>query len=67
MVNSNQILLFVDVVQQGSFSKAAGLYEMDKSSLSKQIKRLESDLGVQLLNRSPRSFSMTSAGEEIFR
>lgn len=67
MVNSNQILLFVDVVQQGSFSKAAALNEMDNSSLSKQIKRLESDLGVQLLNRSTRSFSMTSAGEEIFR
>lgn len=67
MVNSNQILLFVDVVQQGSFSKAAALHEMDNSSLSKQIKRLESVLGVQLLNRSTRSFSMTSAGEEIFR
>lgn len=67
MLNSNQILLFVDVVQQGSFSKAAALHEMDNSSLSKQIKRLESDLGVQLLNRSTRSFSLTSAGEEIFQ
>lgn len=61
----NQLSLFIDVVQQGSFTKAAALHNMDNSSLSKQIKKLESELGVQLLNRSTRSFSLTSAGEEI--
>ncbi len=61
----NQLSLFIDVVQQGSFTKAAALHDMDNSSLSKQIKKLESDLGVQLLNRSTRSFSLTPAGEEI--
>ncbi len=48
-----------------SFTKAATLHDMDNSSLSKQIKKLEQDLGVQLLNRSTRSFSLTSAGEDI--
>ena len=62
---TNQLLLFLDVVQQGSFTKAATLNSMDNSALSKQIKRLETDIGVQLLNRSTRSFSLTSAGEEI--
>ncbi|PSW16876.1 LysR family transcriptional regulator [Photobacterium sanctipauli] len=62
---TNQLSLFHDVVQQGSFSKAAALHNMDNSSLSKQIKKLEATLGVQLLNRSTRSFSLTSAGEEI--
>ncbi|UJF22823.1 LysR family transcriptional regulator [Shewanella sp. OMA3-2] len=57
--------LFLDVVQQGSFSQAAALHDMDNSLLSKQIKKLEADLGVQLLNRSTRSFSLTSAGEDI--
>ena len=57
--------LFLDVVLQGSFSKAASLHDMDNSLLSKQIKKLEADLGVQLLNRSTRSFSLTSAGEDI--
>ena len=62
---SNQLMLFIDVVQQGSFAKAAAIHDMDNSSLSKQIKKLETTLGVQLLNRSTRSFSLTSAGEEI--
>ena len=62
---TNQLTLFIDVVQQGSFAKAAAIHDMDNSSLSKQIKKLEATLGVQLLNRSTRSFSLTSAGEEI--
>jgi len=65
MSMTNRLMLFLDVVQQGSFTKAATLHDMDNSALSKQIKKLESDLGVQLLNRSTRSFSLTSAGEEI--
>ncbi|PMK04897.1 LysR family transcriptional regulator [Vibrio sp. 10N.261.55.A7] len=65
MSHTNQLLLFLDVVQQGSFTKAAQLHNMDNSALSKQIKKLEAQLGVQLLNRSTRSFSLTSAGEEI--
>ncbi|CAM2917061.1 LysR family transcriptional regulator [Vibrio rarus] len=64
---SLQLALFRDVVQQGSFTKAAALHDMDNSALSKQIKKLETDLGVQLLNRSTRSFSLTSAGEEILQ
>ncbi len=62
---TQQLKLFVDVVQQGSFAKAASLNNMDNSSLSKQVKKLEQHLGVQLLNRSTRSFSLTSAGEDI--
>lgn len=64
---SSQLLLFLDVVQQGSFTKAAILHDLDNSSLSKKIKKLESNLGVQLLNRSTRSLSLTSAGEEILK
>ncbi|MBY5990900.1 LysR family transcriptional regulator [Ferrimonas balearica] len=62
---THQLKLFYDVVQQGSFTKAAALHEMDNSALSKQVKKLETALGVQLLNRSTRSFSLTPAGEEI--
>ncbi|QDF66635.1 LysR family transcriptional regulator [Shewanella sp. SNU WT4] len=62
-----QLALFIDVVQQQSFTKAAALHDMDNSSLSKQIKKLETELGVQLLNRSTRSFALTPAGEEILQ
>ncbi|WP_133406185.1 LysR family transcriptional regulator [Parashewanella tropica] len=65
MALSSQLLLFLDVVQQGSFTKAAALHDMDRSSLSKKIKQLEADLGVRLLNRSTRSFSLTPAGDEV--
>ena len=64
---TNQLMLFIDVAQQGSFTKAAALNDMDNSALSKQIKKLENDLNVQLLNRSTRSFSLTSVGEEILK
>ncbi len=62
---SHQLSLFVDVVRQGSFSKAALLHDMDNSALSKQIKKLEQSLGVQLLNRSTRTISLTPVGDEI--
>ncbi|SHI19549.1 LysR family transcriptional regulator [Ferrimonas marina] len=62
---AHQLALFHDVVTQGSFTKAATLHGMDNSALSKQIKKLESTLGVQLLNRSTRSIALTSAGEAI--
>lgn len=61
-----QLALFRDVVNQGSFAKAAILNNVDNSALSKQIKKLETALGVQLLNRSTRSIALTSAGRDIY-
>lgn len=59
--------LFLDVVKHGSFAKAADLRNLDRSVLSKQIKILEDDLGIWLLNRSTRSLSLTNAGAEILK
>lgn len=59
--------LFLDVVRQGSFTKAAELRLIDRSALSKQIKLLESELGIRLLNRSTRSLSLTEAGKEVLK
>jgi len=59
--------LFLDVVRQGSYTKAADLRLMDRSALSKQIKLLESELGIRLLNRSTRSLSLTAAGKEVLK
>jgi len=59
--------LFLDVARHGSFTKAADFRLMDKSALSKQIKLLESELGIRLLNRSTRSLSLTEAGVEVLK
>ncbi len=59
--------LFLDIIQQGSFAKAADLRNIDRSVISKQIKILEDNLGVRLLNRSTRSLSLTDAGKEILK
>lgn len=64
---STRLDLFIDVVQHGSFIKAAGIRNIDRSALSKQIKILEDDLGVRLLNRSTRALSLTDAGKEILK
>jgi len=59
--------LFLDVARQGSYTKAANLREMDRSSLSKQIRALEKELGIRLLNRSTRSVQLTEAGKEVVK
>ena len=59
--------LFLDVVKQGSYTKAANLRQIDRSALSKQIMILEKELGIRLLNRSTRSLSLTEAGKEVLK
>ena len=55
--------LFATVVEQGSFTSAAELLGMPKSSVSQKISRLESQLGVRLLQRTTRRLSLTPQGE----
>lgn len=55
--------LFATVVEQGSFTCAAELLGMPKSSVSQKISRLESQLGVRLLQRTTRRLSLTPQGE----
>jgi DNA-binding transcriptional LysR family regulator len=57
---------FVVVVQQGSFSAASRKLHMPLASLSRRVSDLESDLGVQLLQRSSRSVALTNSGQQFF-
>ena len=57
---------FVAVVQQGSFSAASRKLHMPLASLSRRVSDLESDLGVQLLQRSSRSVALTNSGQQFF-
>jgi len=67
MDTTSRLLLLLDVVERGSFAKAAMSRHIDRSVISKQISRLEEDLGVRLLNRTTRSFSLTAAGAEMVK
>ena len=54
---------FVSIAEQGSFVQAAGRLRVAQSALSKQIRDLEREVGVPLLERLPRGVRLTSAGE----
>ncbi|MBU0724414.1 MAG: LysR family transcriptional regulator [Alphaproteobacteria bacterium] len=66
MQDLNAMLVFARVVEAGSFSAAAEKLALSKSAVSKQVARLEDQLGVRLLNRTTRRLSLTEAGELFF-
>lgn len=56
------VVVFVSVVDQGSFSRAAKALGLPKSSISRRIGKLEERLHTELLHRSTRQLSLTDAG-----
>ena len=62
MIDLNDIVVFARVVEAGSFTAAARLLAMTKTTVSRRIAVLEREVGVRLLQRTTRSLSMTAAG-----
>ncbi len=62
----NNVLVFVRVVQAGSFSRAAKLLNMPVSTVSRRVADLEAELGVALLMRTTRSLKITDVGQTYF-
>ncbi len=62
-----RIGVFTKAVQNKSFSAAARQLGVAKSAVSMQIRLLEQEIGVRLLNRSTRKLSMTEAGAIYYR
>lgn len=62
-----QIEYFQAVVESGNFYLAAEKCCISQSAISQQIKKLEDELGVKLLDRHNRTFSLTKAGEHFYR
>ncbi len=58
------LTLFISTIESGSFSATAKKHATDPSTVSKAIKRLEQQLGIQLFYRSTRKLSLTSAGHK---
>lgn len=61
-----QIRYFLAVVDNESFTKAAEQCGVSQSAISQQVKALEDGLGVRLLNRHNRTFSLTRAGKYFY-
>ena len=58
--------LFVKVVQNGSFSRAAELMRIPKSTVSKGVSRLERETGTKLMVRTTRSLTLTATGRAFY-
>jgi DNA-binding transcriptional LysR family regulator len=63
--NFNDILAFVAVARERSFTKAAAQLGVSQSALSHTVNSLEARLGLRLLTRTTRSVSPTEAGERL--
>ncbi|MCD9116891.1 LysR family transcriptional regulator [Pseudomonas bijieensis] len=65
--NLNDLLSFVAVAREGSFTRAAGALGVTQSALSQAINGLEARLQIRLLTRTTRSVSPTIAGERLLQ
>src|SRR2546426_241658 len=65
--NLNDLLAFVAVGRERSFTKAAAKLGVSQSALSHTIRGLEARLGIRLLTRTTRSVAPTEAGERLLR
>ncbi|MDD0813273.1 LysR family transcriptional regulator [Curvibacter sp. HBC28] len=63
--NLNDLLAFVTVAREGSFTRAAATLGVTQSALSQTIRGLEERLKIRLLTRTTRSVSPTPAGERL--
>lgn len=63
--NFNDLLAFVTVAREGSFTRAAAVLGVTQSALSQTIRALEARLEIRLLTRTTRSVSPTEAGERL--
>lgn len=67
LFNLNDLHLFVQAVDSGSFTAAARHLGIPKSTVSKRVAELEARLGVRLIQRTSRSFALTELGREFFQ
>src|SRR5947207_10881731 len=65
--NVNDLLAFLAVARERSFTKAAAKLGVSQSALSHTIRRRQARLGLRLLTRTTRSVSPTPAGERLLQ
>ncbi len=67
MQNLNNMLIFAKVAELGGISSAARALHMPKSTVSRRLSQLESELGIRLLQRTTRAVHLTEAGRIYFQ
>lgn len=65
MLNPQHLTVFATIIRAGSISKAAAQLGCGKSLLSRQLAKLENDLGARLIQRSTRKLTLTEIGEQV--
>lgn len=63
MTDLRRLQYFVSVAQERNFTRAAERLHIAQPALSRQVRLLEQELGVQLLHRTTHEFELTEAGE----
>jgi DNA-binding transcriptional LysR family regulator len=63
----NDLRIFAEVVEHGSFTAAARALGTQTSKLSRRVRALEEELQVRLLNRTSRSLSLTETGRRFYQ
>lgn len=66
MLDFNEVAMFVQVVQAGSFAEAGRQLGMAPNTLSRRVLQVEEQLGVRLLQRTTRKLALTTAGRQFF-
>jgi DNA-binding transcriptional LysR family regulator len=66
-MDMNDTLVFLKVIEAGSFTAAARDLRQPKTTVSRKIRELETRLGVQLLHRTTRRLGLTEAGTTYFQ
>jgi len=67
VLDLNDFRYFVQVVDRGGFTAAAGALKVPTSTLSYRVQQLEKELGIALLARTSRAVTMTDAGREFYK
>lgn len=67
MLNPQRLAIFATIIQAGSISAAATQLRCGKSVVSRQLARLEEDLGARLIQRSTRRLALTEIGDLVLQ
>lgn len=65
MIQLSDVRVFLEILSTGSFTAAAKALQMPKSSVARQIARLEAEVGCRLLRRTSRSVALTDEGRSF--